>query len=64
MLNEPGFILPYGLLVGWIADRSRSSQSSVIRDIWVVCIREVGFVPLEVRTNLFLLCNSSDVDSF
>ena len=34
-------------------DRSRSSQSSVIRDIWDVCIREVGFVPLEVRTNLF-----------
>ena len=39
-------------------DRSRSSQSPVIRDIWDVYIREVGFVPLEVRTNLFRLCNS------
>ena len=44
-------------------DRSRSSPTSVVRDIWNVYIREVGFVPLEVRTNLFRLCNSSDVDS-
>ena len=44
-------------------DRSRSSPTSVVRDIWDVYIREVGFVPLEVRTNLFRLCNSSDVDS-
>ena len=44
-------------------DRSRSSSTSVVRDIWDVYIREVGFVPLEVRTNLFRLCNSSNVDS-
>ena len=43
-------------------DRSRSSSNSVVRDIWDVYIREVGFVPLEVRTNLFRLCHSSDVD--
>ena len=44
-------------------DRSRSSQTLVVRDIWDVYIREVRFVPLEVRTNLFRLCNFSDVDS-
>ena len=44
-------------------DRSRSSRNLVVRDIWDVYIREVGFVPSEVRTNLFRLCNSSDVDS-
>ena len=44
-------------------DRSRSSPTSVVRDIWDVYIREVGFVPFEVRSNLFRLCHSSDVDS-
>ena len=44
-------------------DRSRSSQSHEVRDIWDVYIREVGFVPLEVRSHLFRLCNSPDVDS-
>ena len=39
-------------------DRSRSSQSHEVRDIWDVYIREVGFVPLEVRAQLFHLCNS------
>ena len=55
---------PCGLLA-WLdcPDRSRSSQTLVVRDIWDVYNREVGFVPLEVRTNLFRLCNSSDVDS-
>ena len=44
-------------------DRSRSSSNSVVRDIWDVYIREVGFVPLEVREELFRLCSSPDVDS-
>ena len=42
---------------------SRSSQSHEVRDIWDVYIREVGFVPLEVRAQLFHVCNSPDVDS-
>ena len=44
-------------------DRSRSSASREVRDIWDVYIREVGFVPFAVREQLFHLCNSSDVDS-
>ena len=44
-------------------DRSRSSTSQEVRDIWDVYIREVGFVPLAVREQLFRLCNSTDVDS-
>ena len=32
-------------------DRSRSSQSHEVRNIWDVYIREVGFVPCEVREN-------------
>ena len=44
-------------------DRSRSSASQEVRDIWDVYIREVGFVPLAVREQLFRLCNSPDVDS-
>ena len=35
-------------------DRSRSSLSPEVRDIWDVYIREVGFVPLEVRTHFFV----------
>ena len=45
------------------SDRSRSSPTSVVRDIWDVYIREVCFVLFEVRSNLFRLCHSSDVDS-
>ena len=44
-------------------DRSRSSTSPEVRDIWDVYIREVGFVPLAVREQLFRLCSSPDVDS-
>ena len=44
-------------------DRSRSSQSHEVRDIWDVYIRGVGFVPFAVRERLFRLCNSPDVDS-
>ena len=44
-------------------DRSRSSTSQEVRDIWDVYIREVGFVPLAVREQLSRLCNSPDVDS-
>ena len=44
-------------------DRSRSSASPEIRDIWDVYIREVGFVPLAVREELARLCSSPDVDS-
>ena len=44
-------------------DRSRSSQSHEVQHIWDVYIREVGFVPLAVREQLFRLCNSPDVDS-
>ena len=44
-------------------DRSRSSASPEVRDIWDVYIREVGFVPLAVREQLSRLCNSPDVDS-
>ena len=46
-----------------VPDRSRSSGSPEVRDIWDVYIREVGFVPLAVREQLFRLCNSPDVDS-
>ena len=35
-------------------DRSRSSTSPEVRDIWDVYIREVGFVPLAVREELFM----------
>ena len=44
-------------------DRSRSSTSREVRDVWDVYIREVGFVPLVVREELFRLCSSPDVDS-
>ena len=44
-------------------DRSRSSASQEVRDIWDVYIREVGFAPFAVREHLFRLCNSSDVNS-
>ena len=44
-------------------DRSRSSKSQEVQNIWDVYIREVGFVPFAVREQLFLLCNSPDVDS-
>ena len=44
-------------------DRSRSSTSPEVRDIWDVYIREVGFVPLVVREELARLCSSPDVDS-
>ena len=44
-------------------DRSRTSQSHEVQNIWDVYIREVGFVPCEVRERLFGLCNSPDVDS-
>ena len=40
-------------------DRSRSSQSHEVQNIWDVYIREVGFLPFEV----FHLCDCSDVDS-
>ena len=46
-----------------VPDRSRSSGSPEVRDIWDVYIREVGFVPLAVREQLVRLCNSPDVDS-
>ena len=36
-----------------VPDRSRSSTSSEVRDIWDVYIREVGFVPLAVRDGAF-----------
>ena len=36
-----------------VPDRSRSSSSSEVRDIWDVYIREVGFVPLAVRDGAF-----------
>ena len=39
-------------------DRSRSSASQEVRDIWDVYIREVGFVPFAVREQLFRLSNS------
>ena len=45
------FILPF------------ASQSHEVRDIWDVYIREFGFVPFEVRSQLSRLCNSPDVDS-
>ena len=45
------------------SDRSRSSTSPKVRDIWDVYIREVGFVPLAVREELARLCSSPDVDS-
>ena len=35
-------------------DRSRSSQSHEVQNIWDVYIREVGFVPCEVREQLFI----------
>ena len=44
-------------------DRSWSSQSHEVQNIWDVYIREVGSVPCEVREQLFHLCNSADVDS-
>ena len=44
-------------------DRSRSSRSHEVQNIWDVYIREVGFVLCEVREQLFRLCNSPDVDS-
>ena len=44
-------------------DRSRSSTSLEVQDIWDVYIREVGFVPFAIREQLFRLCNSPDVDS-
>ena len=44
-------------------DRSRSSTSREVQDIWDVYIREVGFVPFAIREQLFRLCNSPDVDS-
>ena len=57
-------ILHFGLHVGFRSpDRSRSSTSSEVRDIWDVYIREVGFVPLAVREELSHLCSSPDVDS-
>ena len=42
----------------WIQypDRSRSSASQEVRDIWDVYIREVGFVLFAVREQLFRLC--------
>ena len=45
-------------------DRSRSSASQEVRDIWDVYIREVGFVPFAVREQLFSSCVTlSGVDS-
>ena len=44
-------------------DRSRRSPSPVVQNIWGVYIQEVGFVPREVREQLFIACNSSDVDA-
>ena len=44
-------------------DRSRSSPSHEVQNIWDVYIQEVGFVPFAVREQLFRLCNSPDVDS-
>ena len=44
-------------------NRSRSSTSREVQDIWDVYIREVGFVPFAIREQLFRLCNSPDVDS-
>ena len=44
-------------------DRSRSSKSQEVQNIWDVYIREVGFVLFAVREQLFRLCNSPDVDS-
>ena len=41
-------------------DRSRSSASPEVRDVWDVSIKEVGFVPYEVQEQLLRLCNSPD----
>ena len=53
-----GFIL-------WLdcPDRSRRSPSPAVQNIWDVHIQEVGFVPREVREELFTVCNSPDVDA-
>ena len=44
-------------------DRSRRLQSPAVQTIWDVYIREVSFVPREVRERLVTACNSSDVDA-
>ena len=44
-------------------DRTRRSPSPTVQNIWDVYIREVSFVPFEVREQLFIACNSSDVDA-
>ena len=44
-------------------DRSRSSQSREVQNIWDVYIQEVGLVPCEVREKLFTLCNSPNLDA-
>ena len=59
-----GFIHPCGQLVGLIALIAPDVLRHVrFKNIWDVYIREVGFVPCEVREKLFHLCNSPDVDS-
>ena len=49
----------------WVGcpDRSRRSPYPTVQNIWDVYIREVSFVPCEVRDQLFIACNSSDVDA-
>ena len=44
-------------------DRSGRSPSPTVQNIWDVSIREVSFVPCEVREQQFIACNSSDVDA-
>ena len=44
-------------------DRTRRSPSPTVQNIWDVYIREVSFVLCEVREQLFIACNSYDVDA-
>ena len=49
----------------WVGcpDRSRRSPSPMVQNIRNVYIQEVCFVPREVREQLFIACDSSDVDA-
>ena len=44
-------------------DRYRRSPSHAVQNLWDVYVQEVGFVPREVREQLFAACNTPDVDS-
>ena len=64
LLNGPGFIPPCGLLAGWIAPIAPDLLRPRLFVIFgMFTFVRVGFVPFEVRSNLFRLCHSSDVDS-